>query len=177
MWKRKNHKPENVCMPGQQTSSYSKLLTTYSYSKPAPLHPCRPLEAPPPRQLTLRMHTGMPRSGGRNPREPGGWRQAFNHDVECPSNRQVGSARSAATAPSRCSDCNGLSGWVAESDTAAVEALRLSLLRAAAEADGDADDDADDDDRGGCFYRRESSSCMGSSPFKSPWLVLIYHRP
>ena len=84
----------------------------------------------------------MPRSGGRNPREPGGWRQAFTHDVERPSTRQVGLARSAATAPSRCSDSHGLSGWVAESDTAAVEALRLSLLRAAAEAD---DDEADAD--------------------------------
>ena len=88
----------------------------------------------------------MPRSGGRNPREPGGWRQAFTHDVERPSNRQVGLARSAATAPSRCSDSHGLSGWVAESDTAAVEALRLSLLRAAAEADDDDDDDDDADD-------------------------------
>ena len=46
-------------------------------------------------------------------------------------------------APTRSgsNDSHALSGWVAERDTAAVEALRLRLLRAAVEADDDAADE------------------------------------
>eukprot|EP00964_Phaeocystis_antarctica_P066346 scaffold40080_cov56-Phaeocystis_antarctica.AAC.7 len=74
-----------------------------------------------------------------NPREPVGWRRAFDHGVERPR-RKVGSTGSSAMAPTRsgCSDSHALSGWVAESDSAAVEALRLRLWRAAVEADDDA---------------------------------------